>query len=226
MESKFGKADLHIHSNYSKDAFSSVKEILKRAAEINLDIIAITDHDTLEGLKEAENLASEFKVKVVKGEEISAKGGHLVGIFIKDFIAPNRPILDTIREIHHQEGLVIVPHPLVRISAGISQKTLFKIFKELDGIEAYNASWVGWLNRKKIEKLNSQIFKLAPTGGSDAHIARQVGNAYTIFEGKNPSDLYSAIKNKNTQSEGSFDLLSYLELLIKQPKRLQFIQHR
>ena len=191
----------------------------------NLDLIAITDHDTIQGAKEATKIASEFKVKVIKGEEIETKEGHLIGIFIEEVIAPGKPILDTIREIHNQRGLAIIPHPLARFSRGVSLNTLFRVFKEADGIEVFNASWLGWINQKKIKKFNSQIFKLAPIGGSDAHIVRQVGRAYTIFEGREPSDLYSAIKNKTTKAEGSFDLLSYLELLIKQPQRLQPSRH-
>ena len=220
MELNFGKADLHIHSNYSKDAFSSVKEILEKADEINLDIIAITDHDTMEGVKEAEKITSQFKVKLIKGEEIETKEGHLIGLFIENFISPGKPILDTVREIHQQGGLSIVPHPLARFSQGISLETLSQVFEEVDGIETFNASWLGWINRKKVEKLNSQLFHLAQIGGSDAHILRQIGKGYTIFEGKPPSDLYSAIKNKTTRAEGYFNLLGYLELFIKQPKRI------
>lgn len=226
MKSIFGKADLHIHSDYSRDAFSPIKEVLKRADEINLDLIAITDHDTMEGVKQAEKIAPEFKVKLINGEEISTKEGHLIGLFIENFISPGKLILDAIREIHSQGGLAIVPHPLTRLSQGVSLNTLFQIFKEVDGIETFNASWLGWINQKKVEKLNSQFFHLAQIGGSDAHVLREVGKAYTIFKGKNPSDLYLAIKNKTTQAEGSFDLLSYLELLINQPRRLPRIIHR
>lgn len=215
-----GKADLHIHSNYSPDAFSPVRGILEMADKNNLDLIAITDHDTIKGAEEAQKLAPEFKVKVIKGEEIGTKKGHLIAIFIDNFIPPKKPILETIREIHNQGGLVIIPHPLNPFSRGVSLNTLFQIYKEVDGIELFNASWSGWINQKKVSKLNSEIFNLAAIGNSDAHVLSQVGKGYTIFKGKTPSDLYSSIKNKLTQAEGSFNLYGLFELWLNQPRRI------
>ena len=43
------KLDPHIHSNYSPDAINSPKEIITKSKELNLDIIGISDHDTIEG---------------------------------------------------------------------------------------------------------------------------------------------------------------------------------
>ncbi len=45
--------DLHVHTNFSKDGESSVEDILKKAENVGLDVIAITDHDTIDGAKKA-----------------------------------------------------------------------------------------------------------------------------------------------------------------------------
>ena len=45
-----GTADLHIHSIYSHDATTTVRAILKQAADAGLNVIAVTDHDKIEGL--------------------------------------------------------------------------------------------------------------------------------------------------------------------------------
>ena len=52
------KADLHMHSVHS-DGTKEVKEILLRAKEKELDIIALTDHDSVEGVAEAIELGNE-----------------------------------------------------------------------------------------------------------------------------------------------------------------------
>ena len=199
-----GKADLHVHTYRSPDALSGISAILKRARERQLDVVAITDHDTIEGAKEAKKIAPDFGVDVVIGEEVSTKDGGLIAIFIEEPIKPGSSALETAKEIHRQGGLAIVPHPDNWIAEGIYFKTLFKIFESMDGIELLNGAWFGWLKAKESKKLNNSTFNLAAVGGSDSHLARQVGCAYTAFEGKTQADLYAAIKAKKTAPWGTY----------------------
>ena len=76
--------DLHVHTNFSKDGESSVEEILERADEIGLDVIAITDHDTVEGAKKA--LLFMTRVLVIPGIEVSTKQGHLIVLGVTEVI--------------------------------------------------------------------------------------------------------------------------------------------
>ena len=196
------KADLHIHSHYSKDAVSSLRSIFKNAKKKNLGVIAITDHDTIKGAKEAKKMAGEFGIDVIIGEEIKSKEGDIIALFIEEEIESGRPVLHTLREIHKQGGLSIVPHPNNWFLEGISIRNLFKICEELDGIEVLNGSWLGKIGRKTIRILNDTSFQLAPIGSSDAHLASQVGCSYTIFQGRNATDLYFAIKQRRTIPAG------------------------
>ncbi|KUK10353.1 MAG: PHP domain protein [Clostridia bacterium 41_269] len=66
------KADLHIHTTAS-DGFFSAEEICEKALEVELAGIAITDHDTIDGLGENELLQKKFKgLKIVPGIEIGS----------------------------------------------------------------------------------------------------------------------------------------------------------
>jgi len=199
----FGKADLHIHSNYSKDALSDLPAILEMAEKKKLNIIAITDHQTIKGAKEGQKMAPQFGLEVIVGEEITTKEGDIIGLFIEEEILPGRSVLNTIKEIHQQGGLAIAPHPDNWFLGGIPLGVLLKIFDQLDGIELFNGSWAGRIKRKENEKLNELLFDLAPLGGSDAHLARQIGCAYTVFPGKTPDDLYAAIREKLTLPAGA-----------------------
>ncbi len=205
MEKFTGKsrADLHVHSCYSYDSFSPLESILKKAKERELDIIAITDHNTIEGALKAQKIAPEFKIEVIIGEEIDTKEGDIIGLFVKETIKPGKSALETVREIRRQKGLAIAPHPDNWFLGGVSAKNLFKIYNELDGIELLNGSWVGIIGRKKNKKMNKSIFNLASVSGSDAHLVRQVGCAYTFFPGRSKIDLYRAIKEKTTSSGGT-----------------------
>jgi len=65
-------ADLHTHSNRSDGTFEPT-EVVRRAAEMGLDAIALTDHDTTDGLEEALSAGRELGVEVVPGVELSAE---------------------------------------------------------------------------------------------------------------------------------------------------------
>ena len=81
------KADLHMHSN-SSDGVLSSSELVKIAKEKNIDIIAITDHDTTAGLDPALETGSQLGVRVIPGIELSTnfKGEsiHILGYFRDD----------------------------------------------------------------------------------------------------------------------------------------------
>lgn len=216
-----GKADLHIHSEHSHDAFCSVEEILKKAKDSGMDIIAITDHNVISGSKRAEKIAENFGIKSIVGEEIDTKEGDLLGIFLKEFISPGKSALETIKEIHKQGGLAIIPHPLNWVVGGFKMKSLFNTFSEADGIETFNGSWLGGMGRKKIQKLNLTTFNLASIGSSDSHLARQVGRSYTVFRGKTPGDLFLAIKKKETRPAGaSWTAMDKIEWIGRLPERI------
>lgn len=64
--------DLHTHSNRSDGTFEP-EELVRRAAERELEVVALTDHDTTDGLEEAVSAGVELGVEVVPGVELSAE---------------------------------------------------------------------------------------------------------------------------------------------------------
>ncbi|HNF94893.1 MAG TPA: PHP domain-containing protein, partial [Anaerolineales bacterium] len=66
-----GLADLHLHTIYSYDGTATVPAVLRRARELGLNVIAITDHDEIAGALEAVKLASHYGVEVIPGSEIT-----------------------------------------------------------------------------------------------------------------------------------------------------------
>jgi predicted metal-dependent phosphoesterase TrpH len=66
------RIDLHTHSNRSDGTFEPA-EVVRLAAERALDVVALTDHDTTDGLAEAFTTGSVVGVEVVPGVEFSAE---------------------------------------------------------------------------------------------------------------------------------------------------------
>lgn len=77
--------DMHIHTSYS-DGIHSPKEIVDLAIEKKLDGIAITDHDSIDGIQEAIDYSKGKNIKVISGIELSCKYNgeevHVLGYFI------------------------------------------------------------------------------------------------------------------------------------------------
>ncbi|MDA6065653.1 PHP domain-containing protein [Idiomarina abyssalis] len=79
--------DLHCHSTHS-DGSLSVSELLHRACEQEVDVLAITDHDCVDGLPEANSLIAQesLPIKLINGVEISCRWHsfeiHIVGLNI------------------------------------------------------------------------------------------------------------------------------------------------
>lgn len=66
--------DLHVHTNHS-DGTDSVEELLTNAEKQKLEIISITDHDTIDAYKEIEDnpkIRKKFKGKIITGVELKA----------------------------------------------------------------------------------------------------------------------------------------------------------
>ncbi len=81
------KADLHMHSTYSDGKFEA-KELFRMAKENKVDLISITDHDTVLGVEDNIKYSDEFGVKYIPGIELSTveegKPVHVLGYFTDD----------------------------------------------------------------------------------------------------------------------------------------------
>jgi predicted metal-dependent phosphoesterase TrpH len=79
------KIDLHTHSNRS-DGTLTPAQLMAHAAAAGVEVIALTDHDTVDGLEEARQGAAAHGLRLVPGVEISctwrAQGIHVLGLWI------------------------------------------------------------------------------------------------------------------------------------------------
>ena len=79
------RIDLHTHSSAS-DGTLSPRRLVRAAVEADLAAIALTDHDTIAGLREAQAAGDKFGVEVIAGVELSAEVAgrtcHILGYFI------------------------------------------------------------------------------------------------------------------------------------------------
>lgn len=67
-----GNADLHMHSTVSDGGYAPA-ELMKKCANAGIDIVALTDHDSTAGLREAEKAAETYGMKFIYGIELSTE---------------------------------------------------------------------------------------------------------------------------------------------------------
>ncbi len=223
-----GKADIHMHTDAS-DGGPSPAELLEHVQRrTDLDVIAITDHDTIAGALEAKRLheRGEYRFDLVIGQEVTSSDGHILALFIDRPITKERSARQTIREIHALGGLAVAAHPLLTLryidpdmltADGVGVDVLMS--EQFDGVEIINGSPTMKEENARVRMLNRTVLFRAETGGSDAHIKEAIGKGYTLFPGKTATDLRKAIERKTTEAVGTRyrvrELLKYLRFFAK-----------
>jgi len=211
MTDRLGRADLHIHT-LASDGTSGIVAILDHVeAATNLDLIAITDHERIDAALAARAIAADrgAHFEVVIGEEVTTRGGHLLGLFLAEPVRPYRSLRSTIAEIHDQGGLAIPSHPLVPYPICAQGFVLRRLLGEddprfrPDGLETFNPTALGRPAHDRVVRFAAE-YGLAALGNSDAHAAEAVGTGWTTFPGRTTDDLHRSIVERTTHAHGSF----------------------
>lgn len=103
--------DFHIHS-YVSDGTVSPREVVKLAADAGLVAMALTDHDTVDGVEEALKAGEEYGIKVIPGIELSAdyKGSdlHILGLNVDYLNEEFREKVAVCRDSRHNRNLKMI----------------------------------------------------------------------------------------------------------------------
>lgn len=195
-------ADPHCHTTAS-DGMVTPAELVRGAVKAGLDLIAVTDHDTMDSAAETAERGRAAGLHVVAGQEVTTKWPaqtHVLGWFLEKPVRRGMTVVDTVDAIHDQGGLVIIPHPFMPVYFGSIQPFMLRRLIEtrtLDGIEVASTVPMGWWRRKMLNRFFAEHGERlgAAIGASDCHFgAYDIGRVVTEFEG----DFRSAILNRTT----------------------------
>ncbi len=178
------RVDLHLHSHYSHDGKSSLEELIARAHECNLERIALTDHNTVEGALALVRIAPEL---AIAGEEIKTLEGEVIGLFITRRVPPFLAPEEAMDLIHGMGGLTYIPHPLDRQRAHFLPERVVHLANRIDIIETYNP-WCDASANRASAQLADELGKVAATG-SDSHSAQELGRSWMEM------DEYSGVED-------------------------------
>ncbi|MGD0070331.1 MAG: PHP domain-containing protein [Candidatus Bathyarchaeia archaeon] len=174
------KADLHVHTIYSKDSLITPKDLIYFAKKRGLDAVAVTDHNQLEG---ARKIAKETDFLIIPGMEVSSSDGHIVALNVQELIPKGLSAIETVERIHKAGGVAIACHPYVYFKGCLRNN----VCATFDAIEVINARAFPFKSSVKKAEQTAKKLGLSRVAGTDAHYGPQIGYAYTVIEAAEPS---------------------------------------
>jgi predicted metal-dependent phosphoesterase TrpH len=194
------RIDLHVHTRDSVDSRISLEDAARRCGEEGLDGFAVTNHDFLSETPSSE--PEEGDLVVINGMEISARGAHILAFDIDEPVGMGLGIPETVERIHGHGGIAVIAHPYSVFRTWVNRREIDVAgFDLVEVANAYQFPY-GWMLEKNTRL--ARELGLPQTGGSDAHIPRTVGRAYTVLEVEERSveGVLAALRRGDTEAAG------------------------
>ena len=226
------RADLHVHTCHSKitgtmrflgsrDCYSQPADVYRVAKARGMDLVAFTDHDSIDGALELLNDRPDGRdVDVIVGEEVSCRFPdddievHLAVYGMteslhRDLQPLRRNVFDVAARLR-DAGVVFALNHLLHFYRGqIPLDRYLRILDEVPALEARNGAMLAGQN-SLIERIATQMPAIAsPTGrfgvlgGSDAHTLRRVGTTWTSAPGRTPEEFLAGVRQGASQVGGA-----------------------
>jgi hypothetical protein len=195
------RCELHAHSSLS-DGIDGVEVLLQEALRKGIDVISITDHDTLEGSFKALEIAEKenLPLLILPGYELSTKEGHLL-IFGKEneleVLRKGIGIREAAEVFKGKNCLTALAHPYQFYRNGVPRPS--RCINYVDAVEVFNArSILSFFNRMALSLARNH--GKAFIAGSDSHSRESIGFGVTIVDAEPSIDsiLYE-IKSGNAK---------------------------
>lgn len=184
--------DLHIHTMVSSLCSRiDPEELVRKARDIGLDAIAVTEHGELEGARVVKEIAAAQGFTVFEGMEALSREGHLLVFGYPHKLAETLPAREVVARVSAAGGIVIPAHPYRSpfgwYTSELKDPSEDREFAELfTVVEMYNGL-SSLKENKNCERMCAELGKFG-TGGSDAHRIENVGCCVTVFDADDITD--------------------------------------
>ena len=198
------KYELHCHSIHSKgskiywEGIMAPRQIPRALKRMGFGGFALTDHDTVAGLKEAELESRKLGMVFIPGIEIFTASGHLIGLGVRKPLKKGMPLGRALDAIHAEGGIAVAPHPFDLRGEGVGDES-----SRADAIEAFNSlnltRFENYVACKYARRLGMPI-----VGGSDAHSPEMLGRTINHIEAHDADSAIEQIVKGKVDVEGRY----------------------
>jgi hypothetical protein len=206
------RADLHNHTHFSPDSILSPEYLIRRARERGIDVIAVTDHNTIEGGLRCREIAENAApaVRIIVGEEVKTRDGEILGLFLTEDVPRGLSAAETVERIHAQGGVAGAPHPFDAFRSGLKPEAMLDVVTDLDFIEGFNARMMFAMHNRRAQELAAEYGK-PMTAASDAHSAREVGRAYVEMpDFETPAEFVASLHEGTLTGRTSWPFIHWI----------------
>jgi len=215
------RTELHCHNIYSNghvgdleppfDSNVTINQQLEKSLESKLDILFVTNHNTLDGFKqitEYKNNHEKFSnLKIYPAVEITTdKEAHVLVYGLHKEIKSNQSIDEIIDAAKLQDAVTIAPHPFSLVDA-LRDDSL-----KCDLFEVFNSSNVDIYSNKKAE-IFAKENNLLTTVGSDSHVSSTIGRCTNMIDAQNNLDDVICAMKKGKISLEKTEYITRSEIL-------------
>ena len=202
-----GLADPHCHT-VASDGMVTPAELVAAAVAAGLDLIAITDHDTMRNAREVRERGEESGLGVVTGIEVTTRWPaqtHVLGWFVEEPVHSGMSLEATVDAIHAQDGLAVLPHPFMPTYFASCQPGMLERLIEsraVEGVEMVHTAPTTRSRQARLERFYATHGDRlgARIGGSDSHFGRHdLGLCVTEFEGRTAEEFRRAVLERRTE---------------------------
>lgn len=182
--------DFHNHTTYSADSTISPKVLVEAlVAHPYVKAAAVTDHDTIAGLKEIQQLAAPHPgILIIPGVEIATRQGDVLVLGVQELPPKPWDIEDIVDFAKATDCVTIAAHPFRQFGLADEVED-----SGVDAVEVYNGGSLGLANKKALDI--ARKLGLPGVSGSDSHQPSEIFSVCTQVQASlNVEEILDAIR--------------------------------
>lgn len=196
--------DFHAHTHHS-DGSLGVADLAARAVEAGLDVLAVTDHNTISHHRLLPEAGARYGITLLPGQEVTTDRGHANAFGAIRWVDFRRPASEWVTQVRDDGGLLSINHPLVADCAWHQP-----LPERPPLAEIWHSTWTDRTWTYPLAWWTAWGLSTVPVGGSDFHRPEQgrpVGEPLTwvAAESPEPDAVLGALRAGRTALSASLD---------------------